>query len=1088
MKPKTKSQNKSIKKRSIQQDFGLPTNSFNLLHSPSRQFLPGGKVAPGENVLINSNFRDFSMNDDANVKGHWIFDKTYVREDNNVSLSTNRIGSEQIVYQSDFSTSTDGWQKHYTGVDQEWTLEHNADLKSLHISIQVGGSTSYRPSFYKQGLSLLADVVHLLKMDVIVNSYTGSAPAIVSVLFPGWFDTIPDLTLVTGTNSMVMTTDSSGQYLGFYTNGNVSLYDIDITNITLYELPSNSLQPRYFSQGFVDEYHTAGTGDNKLTNCGAPGTTDWVDSASDGLADDWSQTGVYTISPSIVTGNGFTGNAQRADEDNASNHAIIEHAGIKNLTAGKTYKLSLKYRSNTIFKLNYATGLNALSFSANTGDAIYAEDTFIHDGTHVNMYMGVLGISGGWFEIDEVVFSEAYGESPMYKNGGTLHFNGSSEGLQTVDSGIEFVSDSFTIEARVKMPISTGTNRNIVMNGAGGGAVGWGLRLRTDDYPLLEIYGDAGGRQQFTLVGAATIMQDNDWHTIGVTADEPTGTIIGYMDGDPLYSGVFTSWSGINTYYPLSVGYYNPSNDWFFNGYISEIRYSDIVRTADEMKLSHGAAKGWTTLYNNDTVENDGWAMKITNAGTAGYVRGYWTTPILDPNSLYSFHYTYKTYDADDDGRAYPRLYPSTGYPLTGTDMNRIATDGLWLTRKNYFNCGTDTYFGIYFDVGNNGEQAWIRNIDMKKLRGPINVDYAEDFSKGGRKETALDITNNIFESDVSGYTASPGSIEWVSSWAGETGVLKMTEGTSLGYGTVIGSNNDLDFDAGDIAHVKIRTYFPSSNVDTTSLRFRFGSIEYCDVLPSDTTDEWVDIEWYHDLANDIASEEMRIYSANSTGNLATDLGADVFYISSIEISKVTNMVYGQFREDLHTDGAIHPYMFKYNGSDHYILYDNFNADMHNTSWMAMAWINKSSTDSAQIGTIFGCANTDNRWQIRYDSSPALRVIMNDGTTTESDSYTFSTYDENIFVGFAYDASTETVHFFIDGEFQASRDMSGLSDPVTITQVHIGNYSSEYGKLYIGDAAVILFDGTEGRPDYLPNDYENWIAKFYNATEWKYKD
>ena len=51
---------------------------------------------------------------------------------------------------------------------------------------------------------------------------------------------------------------------------------------------------------------------NLVINSGASGTTDWVDTNTDGIADDWVQaTGAGA--PTIVTGNGFLGNAQRVN-------------------------------------------------------------------------------------------------------------------------------------------------------------------------------------------------------------------------------------------------------------------------------------------------------------------------------------------------------------------------------------------------------------------------------------------------------------------------------------------------------------------------------------------------------------------------------------------------------------------------------------------------------------------------------------------------------------------------------------------------------------------------------------------------------
>lgn len=143
---------------------------------------------------------------------------------------------------------------------------------------------------------------------------------------------------------------------------------------------------------------------NMVVNSGAPGTTDWVDTNVDGRADDWNQVTANVCIWSIVTGNGFTGNAQRFVENSTYDAAVITTNGIEGLETGETYQLTLKYRASHGLRLHYGTGSVALSAPANTGNAIYYEGEFVHSGAHANMYLGYWAVSGCWVEIDEVTF------------------------------------------------------------------------------------------------------------------------------------------------------------------------------------------------------------------------------------------------------------------------------------------------------------------------------------------------------------------------------------------------------------------------------------------------------------------------------------------------------------------------------------------------------------------------------------------------------------------------------------------------------------------------------------------------------------
>ena len=62
-------------------------------------------------------------------------------------------------------------------------------------------------------------------------------------------------------------------------------------------------------QSIVYDHSEKGLGVNLVAN-----GSDWTDSNGDGLADDWGGTN----NPSIVTGNGFTGNAQRDEGSGGS--------------------------------------------------------------------------------------------------------------------------------------------------------------------------------------------------------------------------------------------------------------------------------------------------------------------------------------------------------------------------------------------------------------------------------------------------------------------------------------------------------------------------------------------------------------------------------------------------------------------------------------------------------------------------------------------------------------------------------------------------------------------------------------------------
>lgn len=123
-----------------------------------------------------------------------------------------------------------------------------------------------------------------------------------------------------------------------------------------------------------------------VLNGGGEGETDWAN-PTDGLAQYWTEINTG-LTASIVTGNGFTGNAQRIENTDVANAWYV----VSDLFAaevGVRNRLSFKYRGNApdtgsddakpnveIYNSSNGTILR-LSLATNTGNALYYEADFI---------------------------------------------------------------------------------------------------------------------------------------------------------------------------------------------------------------------------------------------------------------------------------------------------------------------------------------------------------------------------------------------------------------------------------------------------------------------------------------------------------------------------------------------------------------------------------------------------------------------------------------------------------------------------------------------------------------------------------------
>lgn len=192
------------------------------------------------------------------------------------------------------------------------------------------------------------------------------------------------------------------------------------------------------------------------TNSGVAGMTDWVDSNSDGLADGWAT----SLNPicSIVTGNGFIGNAQRIIENDATFNGRI-YINNLSLVNGKTYNISGKYRTSSNFRLNKSNGVTFASFSTNVGNALPFSYVFTSDYSGV-LYFTVAATDGNWLEIDEISIKEVF-ESD------TVNFNkilNGGFGLATdfVDSNSDGLADNWvnSVNSTPSIVIGNGFTKN----------------------------------------------------------------------------------------------------------------------------------------------------------------------------------------------------------------------------------------------------------------------------------------------------------------------------------------------------------------------------------------------------------------------------------------------------------------------------------------------------------------------------------------------------------------------------------------------------------------------------------------------------
>jgi len=259
-----------------------------------------------------------------------------------------------------------------------------------------------------------------------------------------------DFTVVRASNTAVRK-NAQGFYEPVPANMPRFDYDVATGKLSVNGEPAATnliIDPRLFSKpswnktGAIIKGDPTTAGAEILTNCGAAGQTDWVDSNSDGVADNVLMgSGADLSTGSIVTGNGFTGNAQRCVENNAVDRAFVRIEA--NIVANKRYLLQFKYRCNSA--LGSGTSSFIYSVPVNTGDAVSYELYFGANGnsSYLSFYTGIL--AGAYIELDEVSLKEVQGFACPFVD---------SNGVNTLE-GMKLVATANNATIKLTTPVTT---------------------------------------------------------------------------------------------------------------------------------------------------------------------------------------------------------------------------------------------------------------------------------------------------------------------------------------------------------------------------------------------------------------------------------------------------------------------------------------------------------------------------------------------------------------------------------------------------------------------------------------------------------
>lgn len=375
--------------------------------------------------------------------------------------------------------------------------------------------------------------------------------------------------------------------------GTIELIEIYNRVLTAEEVSNLYNNSRYFAPILS---HNEQLGENMIVNGGFEGTTDWIDTNGDGLADGFSTTNLSGCS--IVTGNGFVGNAQRIEYDGAT--GAFTFSG---LTIGKKYKISIKYRGNYLYVSHAITGQ---LLPQNLITAAEWNLTFISLNTTI---LFSATAAGRWGEVDEYKLQEVLVENISE----LLHITGQSGSLVSkydytiVDSGHSIKKDgnintifidegtdgidinpvgsvepeTFAVLCWVKGLGNEGVSVDSIVSSTSGSAYGWGVAYNEITKKFRFAVDDDGTGAWDHGIDSDDAVNQNEWYFLVCTFN---GTTMEMYINNVQQSGSIACSS---VYYrvshdPITIGKFRDGGAKF-HGYINDVRIYEGILTTEEL-------------------------------------------------------------------------------------------------------------------------------------------------------------------------------------------------------------------------------------------------------------------------------------------------------------------------------------------------------------------------------------------------------------------------------------------------------------------------------------------------------------------------
>jgi hypothetical protein len=185
---------------------------------------------------------------------------------------------------------------------------------------------------------------------------------------------------------------------------------------------------------------------------------------------------------------------------------------------------------------------------------------------------------------DGTITGATWQDESMCVSGRCLFFDGTDDGVMvgeasdfpltsvgTVSAWIRYGEDQTREWQMIVNKINTETDRN-----------GYSLGL----YPALEPNLTIANKSTYDSLRAGSTYADNEWHLVTATWDDSNLNF--YIDGI-LRNAANQDIDAVSNVYALTIGYDGVNSDYYFKGFIDEVKIYPYARMADQIKQDYAA-------------------------------------------------------------------------------------------------------------------------------------------------------------------------------------------------------------------------------------------------------------------------------------------------------------------------------------------------------------------------------------------------------------------------------------------------------------------------------------------------------------------